>query len=161
MENREFPERLVSVSSTIVKSGKNWTVSFRRSNKELSRCSPWVGGSASTPARWLLISRAAPGFLVCEMGTGWRGSAVCVTPSRCPEEGAGRKVSSALSLTGMGSGGERSQRQPLLGAWKSSGPAHRKWGQRGERQTVIWNRLQTSVPYTMLEKRDTFFPGTF
>lgn len=35
MENQEFPERLVSVSSTTVKSGKK-TVSFRCSNKEVT-----------------------------------------------------------------------------------------------------------------------------
>lgn len=35
-------------------------------------------------------------------------------PSRCPEEGTGREVSSALSLIGMGSGRGASQRQPLL-----------------------------------------------
>lgn len=62
-----------------------------------SRGSLQVEGSARAPARSLLISRAAPSFLVCGMGMGWRGSGPSIAPSRCTEAGTGRKVSSALS----------------------------------------------------------------
>lgn len=78
-----------------------------------------------------------------------------VTSRRSTEEGIGRKVKFALSLIGVGLrlGTERSRRQPLFGASKSNGAVHRKQGQR--------NRPQTHVPCTTLQKRGTFFSGTF
>lgn len=76
---------------------------------------------------------AASSFLVCEMGTGWR---LSTSHGR-----GGRKVNSASSSIGVGSGSE-----------ESSGAVHRKWGQTGRKLSFDTDPNPVYIPSTTLKK---------
>lgn len=67
------------------------------------------------------------------------------------EAGTGRRVSFALSLIGVESGGERSQRQALLGASRSSGAIPGMWGQRNQCSLYHPRKEGHTLPWDVLK----------